>query len=123
MDLSRCNSTVEQDNQKSAGERRLLQHKQRKLLSQLGELFGEVGLMDRVPLKAARGSLFNSTADQILAAPLRKLFGGIHVQFQSCVNGARAGGERERGGREEEQEKREQVGESEKGRGGRLVVL
>ena len=101
VDLSRCNSSVEQDEQESAGERRLLQHKQRKLLSKLEGEFGEVGLMDRVPLKAVRGSLFNSTADQILAAPLRKLFGGIHVQFQSCVNGARAGGQRQRARRGE----------------------
>jgi len=89
VDLSRTNSNVEDGNNEdtSVGERRLLQHKQRKLLSKLEELFGEVGLMDRVPLKAARGALFNSTADQILAAPLKKLFGGIHVQFQSCLNG------------------------------------
>lgn len=44
-----------------------------------------------MPLVARRGSIFNSTAEAVLASPLDRLFAGIYIVFESKDNEREAG--------------------------------
>ena len=63
--------------------RQFLPEKSQKLLKRLEAMHGSRGLFDRVPLVARRGSLFNSTAEAILASDVDRLIAGIYIVFEN----------------------------------------